>query len=150
MLYLLLLCATLGAGIYAGAVVAPVVFHSTHWLGDGVLSRYQEGIIMTQNFVRLSYLVDFSLVAIFLYEGYKYKMFERDSITTLATIITVASGLFFGHYYIPQILSMQAQGEAVTQSQLFNSIHLASEIDFKVFAIALLVLIIRNMQKACK
>ena len=73
MVYLILLAGTLGAGLYAGIVVAPVTFHTELWLGSEVLSHFQEGLIMTENFVRLSYLVDFTLVAIFLYEGYKYK-----------------------------------------------------------------------------
>jgi len=150
MMYLVLLSITLGAGLYAGAVVAPVIFNSSQWLGDDTLSHFQEGLLMTQNFVRLSYLVDFTVLAIFLYEGYKYKMFERDSITTLATIMTVASGLFFAHYYIPEILDMQALGESMTNSKEFASMHQASEIDFKVFAASLLVLIVRNMQKSCK
>ena len=55
--YLLLLGATLGAGLFAGIVVAPVTFHTEIWLGSEVLSHYQEVLIMTQNFVKLSYLV---------------------------------------------------------------------------------------------
>lgn len=148
--YLVLLGMTLGAGLYAGAVVAPVIFHSANWLGDGNLSHYQEGVIMTQNFIRLSYLVDFAMIMIFLYEGYKYKMFERDSIVTLAAIMSVMSGLFFAHYYLPQIVSLQALGESATKGADFSSLHSASEIDFKIFTAALLVLIVRNMQKACK
>jgi len=148
--YLILLAGTLGAGIYAGAVVAPVTFHTELWLGGEVLSHFQEGLIMTENFVRLSYLVDLTLIIVFLYEGYKYKMFERDSITTLAALITIASGLFFGHYYMPDILTMQLAGEAMTQSEKFAAVHQASEIDFKVFTVALLVLIVQNMRKACR
>jgi len=150
MAYLILLAATLGAGLYAGIVVAPVTFHTEIWLGSELLSHYQEGLIMTENFVRLSYLVDFTLVVIFLYESYKYKMFERESITTLAALMAIASGLFFGHYYMPDILTMQLAGEAMTQSDHFAAVHSASEIDFKVFTAALLVLIVQNMRKACR
>lgn len=148
--YLILLAGTLGAGLYAGIVVAPVTFHTEQWLGTGLLSHFQEGLIMTENFVRLSYLVDATLVVIFLYEGYKYKMFERDSMTTLSALIAIASGLFFGHYYLPDILTMQMAGEAMTQSDTFAAVHRASEIDFKVFSAALLVLIVQNMRKACR
>ncbi len=150
MAYLILLSAVLGAGLYAGIVVAPVTFNTELWLGSQVLSHFQEGLIMTENFVRLSYLVDFALVMIFLYESYKYKMFERDSITTLSAIIAIASGLFFGHYYLPDILTMQLAGEVMTSSDTFARVHAASEIDFKIFTMALLVLIVRNMQKACR
>ena len=148
--YLILLGMTLGAGLYAGIVVAPVTFHTEQWLGSQVLTHFQEGLIMTQNFVKLSYLVDFTLIAVFLYEGYKYKKFERDTITQVATFFLIATGLLFGHYYIPDILTMQAAGEAMTQSEAFINTHKGSEINFKIFSLALLVLMIRNMQKACR
>jgi len=150
MAYLVLLGITLGAGLYAGIVVAPVTFHTGQWLGSNVLSHYQEGLIMTQNFVRLSYLVDFTLLAIFLYEGYKYKKFERDTITQVATFFVFATGLLFAHYYLPDILTMQMAGEEMTKSAAFINTHKGSEIDFKIFTLALLVLMVRNMQKACK
>ncbi len=148
--YLILLGATLGASLFAGAVVAPVVFHAHEWLGAGTLNRFQEGVIMTQNFVRLSYLVDVTVVAVALYEGYKYKMFERDLWTQIAAFLTIATGLMFGHYYLPDIVTMQMAGEKMTQSQAFVNTHKGSEIDFKIFAVALLVLMVQNMRKACK
>jgi len=148
--YLILLGAILGAGLFAGIVVASVTFHTETWLGSEVLSHYQEGLIMTENFVRLSYLVNVVLVAIVLYEGYKYKKFERDTITQVATFFVIATGLLFSQYYIPDILTMQMAGEAMTQSEAFINTHKGSEINFKVFSVALLVLMVRNMQKACK
>ena len=150
MVYLILLSATLGAGLFAGIVVAPVTFHTEQWLGGEVLSHFQEGLIMTQNFVKLSYLVDVTVIAVALYEGYKYKMFERDTITQVATFFVIATGLMFGHYYLPDILTMQMAGEKMTQTTAFINTHKGSEINFKIFSLALLVLIVRNMQKACK
>ncbi|SFZ98342.1 membrane protein [hydrothermal vent metagenome] len=150
MFYLVLLGATLGAGLYAGAVVAPVTFHTERWLSGEILSNYQEGIIMTQNFLRLSYLVTFTLVIVALYEGYKYKKFERDTITQVATFFVLATGLLFTQYYIPDILHMQMAGEEMTKTVAFLNTHKGSEINFKIFSLALLVLLVRNMQKACK
>ncbi len=150
MAYLILLGATLGAVLYAGIVVAPVTFHSEQWLGSEMLSQFQEGLIMTQNFVRLSYLVTFTVIAVALYEGYKYKKFERDTITQIATFFVIATGLMFGYYYLPDIITMQMAGEAMTKTEAFVNTHKGSEINIKIFAVALLVLIVRNMQKACK
>ena len=150
MFYFVLLGATLGAGLYAGAVVAPVTFHTEKWLAGEVLSHYQEGLIMTQNFLRLSYLVTFTLIIVALYEGYKYKKFERDTITQVATFFVLATGLLFTQYYIPDILTMQMAGEEMTKSVAFVNTHKGSEINFKIFSLALLVLMVRNMQKACK
>jgi uncharacterized membrane protein len=141
---------TLGAGLFAGAVVAPVTFHTENWLGSEVLSHFQEGLIMTQNFVKLSYLVDVTVIAVALYEGYKYKKFERDAATQIATFFVIATGLMFGHYYLPDILTMQLAGEEMTKSAAFIATHKGSEINFKIFSLALLVLIVQNMRKACK
>ena len=148
--YIVILGAVLGAGLFAGIVVAPVTFHTEIWLGSEVLTHYQEGVIMTENFVRLSYLVNFTLIVVALYEGYKYKKFERDTTTQIATFFVIATGLLFSQYYMPDILTMQMAGEAMTQSDAFINTHKGSEINFKIFSVALLVLLVRNMQKACK
>ena len=148
--YIILLGVLLGAGLFAGIVVAPTTFHTEIWLGGEVLTHYQEGLIMTQNFLKLSYLVTFSIIIIFLYEGYKYKKFERDKITQIATFFAISTGLLFSQYYMPDIINMQLAGEAMTQSDAFINTHKGSEINFKIFSLAILVLMVRNMQKACK
>jgi hypothetical protein len=150
MLYLILLGATLGAVIFAGAVVAPVIFHSKDYLLSPLLNHYQEGLLMTQNFIKLSYLINFTVLSIFLYEGYKYKMGERDKLTSSATLLAIMSGSLFSFYYLPDIINMQLAGEAMTNSQTFANVHKGSEIDFKIFAFALFSLMILNMKKACK
>jgi len=150
MVYLIFLSAGLGAGLFAGIVVAPVTFHTEQWLGSEVLTQFQEGQIMTENFLRLSYLVNVLLVSVVLYEGYKFKKFERDALTQVATFLVLATGLLFSQYYIPDIIMMQEQGVEVTQSITFINTHKGSEINFKIFSLALLVLIVQNMRKACK
>lgn len=150
MTYLIFLSAVLGAGLFAGIVVAPVTFHTEQWLGSEVLTQFQEGQIMTENFLRLSYLVNVLLVSVVLYEGYKFKKFERDTLTQVATFFVLATGLLFSQYYIPDIIAMQEQGIEATKSAAFINTHKGSEINFKIFALALLVLIVQNMRKACK
>jgi purine-cytosine permease-like protein len=148
--YLILLSAVLGAGLFAGIVVAPVTFHTEQWLGAEVLTRFQEGQIMTENFLRLAFLVNVLIVLVVLYEGYKFKKFERDTVTQVATFFVLATGLLFSQYYIPDIMAMQEQGVEVTKSAAFINTHKGSEINFKIFSFALLILIIQNMRKACK
>ncbi|MEY3001697.1 MAG: hypothetical protein RLZZ428_72 [Pseudomonadota bacterium] len=148
--YLILLGIVLGAGLFAGIVVAPVTFHTEQWLGSEVLTQFQEGLIMTQNFVKLSYLVNLLLIAVVLYEGYKYKKFEREKVTLIATFFVVCTGLLFSQYYIPDIVAMQEQGAKVTQSAPFINTHKGSEINFKIFSLGLLVLMVQNMRKACR
>jgi len=148
--YLIFLSAVLGAVLYAGIVVTSVTFHSNQWLGADVLTRFQEGKIMTENFLRLSYVVNVLVVVVVLYEGYKFKKFERDTLTQIATFFVLATALLFSQYYIPDIISMQQQGEAMTKSVAFVNTHKGSEINSKIFALSLLVLIVQNMRKACK
>ena len=148
--YFILLGITLGAGLYAGIVVAPVVFHSELWLGSEILSRFQEGLIMTENFVRLGYLVDFTMLAVALYEGFKYKNFDRDTVTTASAFVVLATGLLYVHYYMPQILAFQKEGEESMQNKLFENTHFASELDFKLFALALTILLARNLWRTLK
>jgi uncharacterized membrane protein len=139
-----------GAGLFAGIVVAPVTFNTDQWLGMDILTRFQEGQIMTENFLRLSYLVNVVVISVVLYEGYKFKKFERDTLTQVATFFVLATGLLFSQYYIPDIIGMQEQGVEATKSVAFINTHKGSEINFKIFSVALLILIVQNMRKACK
>ena len=150
MAYLIFTSAVLGMILYAGIVVTAVTFHTEAWLGAEVLTHFQEGQIMTQNFLRLSYVVNVLIVVVAIYEGYKFKKFERDTLTQIATFFVLATALLFSQYYVPDIISMQQQGEAVTKSIAFINTHKGSEINSKIFALSLLVLIVQNMRKACK
>jgi hypothetical protein len=150
MAYLIFTSAVLGMMLYAGIVVTSVTFHTEAWLGADVLTRFQEGQIMTENFLRLSYVVNALIVVVVLYEGYKFKKFEHDTVTQVATFFVLATALLFSQYYLPDIISMQQQGEAMTKSVAFVNTHKGSEINSKIFALSLLVLIVQNMRKACK
>ena len=150
MAYLIFTSVVLGMMLYAGIVVTAVTFHTEAWLGADVLTRFQEGQIMTENFLRLSYVVTALIIVVVLYEGYKFKKFERDTVTQVATFFVLATALLFSQYYLPDIIAMQQQGEAVTKSVAFINTHKGSEINSKIFALSLLVLIIQNMRKACK
>lgn len=150
MAYIMFLSAVLGMMLYAGIVVTSVTFNTDLYVGAEILTQFQEGQIMTESFLRLSYVVNVLIVAVVLYEGYKFKKFERDTVTKVATFFVLATGLLFTQYYIPDIIEMQALGEAMTQSEAFLNTHKGSELNSKIFAFALIVLIIQNMRKACK
>ncbi len=150
MAYLILLGITLGAILFAGVVTAPVIFNSGKYIGEGVLSHFQEGVLMTANFKMLSHLLTVLMISVFLYEGYKYKKFERDKITTVSALVLIMTAALFNYYYLPDIVNMQLAGPAMTASEQFVNTHKGSEIDFKIMALAILVLMIQNMRKACK
>ena len=148
--YIIILGMTLGAGLLAGIVVAPTLFNSELLLGSEMLSQFQEGLLMTQVFERLAYVVNFMVLFVIVYELIKWKSFESDKWTSMATFLVVATGLMFTSYYIPDILEMQVAGEAMTQSEAFINTHKGSEINFKIFAFSTLALLIFNLKKALR
>ena len=150
MIFIITLGTTLGAGLLAGVVVAPTIFHSELLLGSELLSRFQEGLLMTQVFERLAYVVNFLVIITILYEVIKFKSFENTKWSMIFTFLVVASGLLFTSYYIPQILEMQSLGEAVTSSDIFNNVHKGSELNFKLFAFSTLGLLILTLKKALR
>ena len=149
-IYLLILGVVIGASIYAGAVVAPVTFHSEKWLGSEILSRYQEGLIMTQNFIGLKYFILLGIFAVVFYEGYQYKRFNRDLIKTLSALGFIMSSLLFNYFYMSSIINMQSQGEQVVKSQIFENMHKGSEIALMFVLLFGVILFVRTLQKELK
>ena len=145
--YFIVLIASLGGILVLGGIVAPVVFHTDRILSEMIIDNYNAGIIMGEIFHRFSYWVYFLAAFVVLYEAVDYKMGSRDAITFGAASIVVATSLLFSVVYAPEILSMQAMGKEATQSDTFSNIHLASEIDFKILAVALIVLFVRRLMR---
>jgi len=143
--YFIILAATFGAVLVLGAIVAPVVFHTDRITVNLLVDHYNAGIIMGEIFHRFSYWVYFAVTYVIVYEASVYKMGQRDAVSFGAAVIVVFSGLLFSAIYVPKILSMQALGAEATRSDTFDNIHIASEIDFKILALALLVLFIRRL-----
>ena len=143
--YLLVLASTFGAVIVLGAFVAPVVFHTDKILVGMLMDHYNAGIIMGEIFHRFSYWIYFLTFFVAVYEVIMYKKGQRDAITFAAVVTVTFSALMFSAVYAPKILAMQALGAEATRSDTFSNIHIASEVDFKILAIALAVLFIRRL-----
>ncbi len=143
--YFILLAASFGAVLVLGAIVAPVVFHTDKIVSELLIDNYNAGIIMGEIFHRFSYWVYFLALYVAVYEAAAYKMGQRDAITFGAAVTVLFSALMFSAIYSPKILEMQAMGREATQSDTFNNIHIASEIDFKILAVALVVLFVRRL-----
>jgi len=150
MSYIIILGIVLGAGLLAGIVVAPTIFHSKILLGSELLTHFQEGLLMTHVFEKLSYAVNFLVVVVILYEVIKYKAFESDRWSLMTTFLVAGTGLMFTSYYMPDILEMQSMGELMTKSDAFLNTHKGSEINFKIFSFATLALLILNLKKALR
>ena len=143
--YLIFLAASFGAVIVLGAFVAPIIFHTNEILPVAILDHYNAGIIMGEIFHRFSYWIYILATFIVVYEAILYKSGKRDNIIFAASVTAVFSALMFSAVYAPKILDMQALGIEATQSDTFKNIHIASELDFKILAVALLVLFVRRL-----
>jgi len=143
--YLVILAATFGGVMVLGVLVAPVIFYTDGIIVDVVLDRYNAGMIMSEIFSRFAtwlYVVAFVVLT---YEAMMYKMGQRDRYLFVGSFLVVFSSLMFSGVYVPKILAMQDMGREATQSDTFATIHNASEIDFKILAVGLLVLFIRRL-----
>jgi len=143
--YLVILAASFGAVMTLGVLVAPVVFNPNTLLVDVTLDRYNSGMLMSEIFARFSSWLYAVVIIVALYEAMWYKKGQRDALSFASAFIVIASSLLFSAVYVPKILAMQALGSEATQSDTFANIHIASEIDFKILAVALVVLFIRRL-----
>lgn len=137
--YLLLIAMTAGAVLVLGAFVAAVVFHSEVYLSVPLLSRYEEGKIMGEIFRRFTYWAYFMSVVIAVYEVARYKVMQIDKIAILSALGSIGTLLLFSAVYTPKILEYQTRGELAIDDS-FEALHKASEIDFKILLVMLLVL----------
>ena len=143
--YLIILASSFGAVMVLGVFVAPVIFHTDEIVVEMIINHYNAGIIMGEIFHRFSYWISFLAFFIMVYELFMYKLGQRDTIIFVSSVTAVFSSFMFSGVYSPKILSMQAIGPEATQSDTFKNLHMASELDFKILAISLLVLFIRRL-----
>ena len=144
--YLLLVAMTLGAVLTLGVFVAATIFNSDSYLAGALLDHYNEGLLMAEIFRRFSYFVSFMALVVFAFEANEYKHGRRDTWALVSAFFVIASAMMFSAIYTPKILEMQALGAEATQSEAFQALHIGSEIDFKILAVALGVLFIRRMR----
>lgn len=136
---LLLLAAMIGIELVLGIIVAPVIFYPQNLIGDGILSHFQSGLMMTQIFIKMGYLLIFTSVINFLYEIYssikdEFNFQLKFSKLILSILILILS-LVFVFYFTNTIIELQNLGEQATKNQDFISIHNASEVVIKIILI---------------
>ena len=138
--YLLTIGMTVGAVLILGAFVAAVVFHSEVYLTIPLLSRYEEGKIMGEIFRRFTYWGYIMAIIIVGYEVARFKVMQIDRVSILSALGSVGTLLLFSGVYSPKMLEFQQLGELAMMNNSFESLHKASEIDFKIMLVMLLVL----------
>ena len=143
--YLLILGASLGAVLVLGIIVASVIFNSEHYLSMALLDHYNEGMLMGEIFHRFSYWTYALSIIVVVYEAWEYRALRRDAVAQIAALVVLGTSLMFSGVYAPKILQMQALGVEATMSDAFDALHKASELDFKILALALGVLFCRRV-----
>jgi hypothetical protein len=137
--YILFLSATIGAILILGIFVAPTIFTTD------LLTQNESGLLMTNIFVKTGYWLYILIFMIFAFEGYRYKNGKMDKIVLASGFVVIFTALLFTDFYTPQIIEMLVLQE--TQTETFKNTHFASELDFKVLLVALLVLSFRRIWK---
>ncbi|MBE0494785.1 MAG: DUF4149 domain-containing protein [Campylobacterales bacterium] len=143
--YMLSVGAMVGVELAVGLMMAPVIFNPSLFLGEGVLSHYQSGILMTQVFLRFNMAL--LIVTLFgaLYEVVAFKQGRGDKWAFGATVIVVYAAMMFIFYYTPFIVEAQAVGPEATQTDVFASMHKGSEWMVKVLLMAQVVVFGRRI-----
>lgn len=145
--YLLSLGIIIGVEVAAGAFVAPVIFFPKHLLGEGVLSHFQSGILMTEIFLRMNFLLFIISVLSVIFEASLWitkQSVYKDKYALVFSTIAFALMMAFVYYYTPFIVDTQSQGDVATTSELFRSMHKQSEWVMKALMMVQVGLFVRR------
>ncbi|MDR2081468.1 MAG: DUF4149 domain-containing protein [Campylobacteraceae bacterium] len=143
--YLLLLGLCIGSEIAVGMLAAPVIFFPSAYLGEGVLSHFQSGVLMTQIFLKFNVLLMFCMLLITAYEIYLYKIKNYDFASAVILFIALLASLAFVLYFTPYIVEAQKSGAEITASTEFRSMHGWSEIVMKIILLSQVGLFFRRI-----
>lgn len=144
-IYLVMLGIAIGVEIAAGAFIAPVIFFPQKYLGEGVLSHFQSGILMTQVFLKMNLVIGFAALYSIIYEVQVFMMRKNYDFLSffLSLVIVVGTGLFL-FYYTPFIVHAQQLGAMETTTEAFATMHKQSEWVMKALMVAQFGLFIRR------
>ena len=144
-IYLVMLGIAMGVEIATGAFIAPVIFFPQKYLGDGVLTHFQSGILMTQVFLKMNLLIGFVALYSIIYEVQVWMMRRNDDLLSfiLSALSVVATGLFL-FYYTPFIVHAQQVGALETATDAFATMHKQSEWVMKALMVIQFMLFTRR------
>lgn len=146
-IYIVFIGIALGVEIAAGAFVAPVIFHPERYLGTGVLTHFQSGILMTQVFLKTNMLM--SIVALYsiAYELLAWMKKHKDSVSLVLSFSALILTSLFVFYYTTFIVDAQILGAQATATPEFAKMHQESEWVIKILMMVQIVLLFRKMRK---
>ena len=138
-IYFLLLAAVIGTELTLGILVAPVIFFPQNIIGEGVLTHFMSGQMMTQIFLKFNYILLFvsAFVAVSeLFDLRKKLAFSLKFSTFMLSILSLALALCFVFIFTPFIVHAQSLGAEATQTAEFAQMHAASEWTMKLMLFA--------------
>ena len=144
-IYLVMLGIAMGVEIAAGAFIAPVIFFPQKYLGEGILSHFQSGILMTQVFLKMNLVIGFVALYSIIYEVQVWMMRKNyDFLSFILSLgMVVTTGLFL-FYYTPFIVHAQQLGALETTTEAFANMHKQSEWVMKLLMVTQFGLFIRR------
>ena len=131
----------IGTELTLGILVAPVIFFPQSIIGDGVLTHFMSGQMMTKIFLKFNYALLFvsAFVAVSeLFDLRKKLAFSLKFSTFMLSFLNLA--LSFVFIFTPFIVQAQSLGAEATQTAEFAKMHSASEYVMKVMLVLQLIL----------
>ncbi|MBP5778420.1 MAG: DUF4149 domain-containing protein [Campylobacter sp.] len=144
-IYLFLLAALIGIELALGVFVAPTIFFPQSFLGDGVLSHFQSGQLMTQIFLKYNKILMIITAISFIFEmvnfnNNKSQNFNFRFSTLMLAVLNLILMVLFVLVFTDYIVEAQKAGAAATQTAEFAKIHKGSEWTMKFMIIAQTIL----------
>ena len=144
-IYLFLLAVLIGIELALGAFVAPTIFFPQSFLGDGVLSHFQSGQLMTQIFLKYNKILMIITAISFIFEmvnfnNNKSQNFNFRFSTLMLAVLNLILMVLFVLVFTDYIVEAQKAGESATQTAEFAKIHKGSEWTMKFMIIAQTIL----------
>ena len=131
-IYIFIIAALIGIELSLGALVAPVVFFPQQIIGDGVLSHFQSGKLMSEIFVKYGgILIAVSIICLVFeminFNNNKSQSFRLRLSTLMLTLVNIILALLFVLYFTDYVINAQKIGTEATMAPEFAQIHAASE-----------------------
>ncbi len=133
----------IGTELTLGILVAPVIFFPQNIIGEGVLTHFMSGQMMTKIFLKFNYVLLFvsAFVAVSeLFDLRKKLAFSLKFSTFMLSFLNLALALSFVFIFTPFIVQAQSLGADATQTAEFAKMHSASEYVMKVILVLQLIL----------
>lgn len=143
--YLFIIACIVGMELSFGIMVAPTIFNAPNILGDGVLTHFQSGQLMSSIFLMYNkFLIAISVIILIFemvnFNNNKNENFKYRLSYLMLALIHMCVALIFVLFFTDFIMQAQAIGVQATATNEFKQIHSASEWSMKILLIVQAIL----------